>query len=82
MFDESKYTEYEKRIRQIIRDITNNYPLKEDMIEDLVQAGMIGLIKAEKNYDPDKGATLTTYAYNYIKGEIADALKNIPGDLL
>ena len=81
MFDESKYEEYTKRIRQIIRDITNNYPIKEDMMEDLLQAGMIGLIKAEKNFDPDKGASLTTYAHSYIKGEIIAALKNTPGDL-
>ncbi len=82
MLDENKYEEYTKRIRQIIRDITKSYPIKEDLMEDLVQAGLLGLIEAEKNYDPDKGATLTTYAYNYIKGEIAAALKNTPGDLL
>lgn len=81
MFDKSEYAKWKKIIRKVIKDITNNYPLKEDMIEDLVQAGMIGLIKAEKNYAPDKGASLTTYAYNFIKGEIIAELKNAPGDL-
>lgn len=82
MFDESKYEEYTRRIRQIIRDITKNYPIKEEMMEDLVQAGLIGLIEAEKNYNPDKGASLTTYADKYIRGEIIAALKSSPGVLL
>lgn len=81
MFDESKYEEYTKRIRQIIRDITKSYPIKEEMMEDLVQAGFTGLIEAEKNYDPDKGASLKTYADKYIRGEIIAVLKDSPGDL-
>ena len=81
MLDESKHEEYTKLIRHIIREVTKNYPIKEEMMEDLVQAGWIGLIEAEKNYDPDKGASLTTYADKYIRGEIIAALKNTPCDL-
>ena len=80
MLDESKYEEYTKRIRRIVRDITKNYPIKDEMMEDLIQAGLIGLIEAEKNYDPDKGASLTTYADKYIRGEIIAALKDSPAD--
>ena len=35
--------------------------------EDLVQAGMIGLIKAAEKYDPKNGAEFSTYAVYWIK---------------
>jgi len=38
--------------------------------EDLFQAGYLGLIKAYKNFDPDKGVKFSTYAYDYIYGEM------------
>ncbi|MEF1220941.1 sigma factor, partial [Photobacterium damselae] len=30
------------------------------LIEDLIQAGMIGLLEAQQNYDPTKGASFET----------------------
>lgn len=39
-------------------------------IEDLYQAGCIGIIKASKNYRSDKGAKFSSYAYTYILGEM------------
>lgn len=38
--------------------------------EDLVQAGMLGILKAYKNYDSKGGAKFSTYAYEYIYGEM------------
>lgn len=38
--------------------------------EDLYQAGVIGLIKAYNNYDKNSNTKFTTYAYNYIFGEM------------
>lgn len=37
---------------------------------DLVQAGFLGLIKAYKNYNEDLGCKFSTYAYQYIYGEM------------
>ena len=39
-------------------------------IEDLFQVGVIGLIKAYNNYDSSFNTKFTTYAYQYIYGEI------------
>lgn len=39
-------------------------------MEDLLQAGFLGLIKASKNYDSSKCAKFSTYAYQYIYGEM------------
>lgn len=38
--------------------------------EDLYQAGVIGLIKAYNNYKQNSETKFTTYAYNYIFGEM------------
>lgn len=35
--------------------------------EDLIQEGMIGLVKAVNNYRPDKGATFKTFAFMCVK---------------
>lgn len=48
--------------RRMIRD---GYEL-----EDLIQIGMIGLIKAVDNFDPAYGTKLSTYAVPLIMGEI------------
>lgn len=44
--------------------------------EDLFQAGVIGLIKAYKNYNKQSETKFTTYAYNYIFGEMYELANN------
>ena len=38
--------------------------------EDLYQVGMIGLMNAYRNFDSEKGVKFSTYAYQYIFGEV------------
>jgi len=44
-------------------------------VEDLIQAGMIGLIEAARNYDPSQGAASETYAGIRIRGAIIDEVR-------
>jgi len=44
-------------------------------VEDLIQAGMIGLIEAARNYDPSQGAAFETYAGIRIRGAIIDEVR-------
>ncbi len=44
--------------------------------EDLYQAGVIGIIKAYNNYDNSSDTKFTTYAYNYIFGEMYEYTNN------
>lgn len=44
--------------------------------EDLVSAGVVGLIKAVRDYDGSHGAGFKTYAYIRIKGAILDELRS------
>ena len=45
------------------------------MIEDLISAGMIGLIDAVKKYDAGRNNKFKTYAEHRIRGEILDELR-------
>ena len=44
-------------------------------VEDLIQAGMIGLLEAAKHYDPEKGASFETYAGIRIRGYMLDEVR-------
>jgi len=44
-------------------------------VDDLIQAGMIGLIEAGRNYDSGQGARFETYAGIRIRGSMLDELR-------
>ena len=46
-----------------------------DRVEDLMQAGMIGLLEAAKKYDAGKGASFETYAGIRIRGAMLDEVR-------
>jgi len=43
--------------------------------DDLIQAGMIGLLEASKNYDSNQGASFETYAGIRIRGAMLDEIR-------
>ena len=45
-------------------------------VDDLIQAGTLGLIEAAKNYDPSQGASFETYAGIRIRGSILDEVRH------
>ncbi len=44
-------------------------------VEDLIQAGMIGLLEAARNYDATQGASFSTYAGIRIRGSMLDEIR-------
>ncbi len=44
-------------------------------IEDMIQAGMIGLLEASRNYDETQGASFETYAGIRIRGSMLDEIR-------
>lgn len=45
------------------------------LVEDLIQAGMIGLLEASKNFDHSKGASFETFAGIRIRGAMLDEIR-------
>lgn len=45
------------------------------IVDDLIQAGMIGLIEAARNFDGTKGASFETYAGIRIRGAMLDEIR-------
>lgn len=45
------------------------------VLDDLLQAGMMGLLEAAKHYDPSKGASFETYAGIRIRGYMLDEVR-------
>jgi RNA polymerase sigma-B factor len=63
----------EKLIEQymsLVRSLARRYSYRGEQLEDLVQIGAIGLIKAIDRFDIERGVELTTYATPNIIGEI------------
>ena len=45
------------------------------LVDDLIQAGMMGLLDAVSHYDPSQGASFETYAAIRIRGSMLDELR-------
>ncbi|MCK5191191.1 MAG: RNA polymerase sigma factor FliA, partial [Methylococcales bacterium] len=47
------------------------------LVDDLIQAGMLGLLEAVKNYDTAQGASFETYAGIRIRGSMLDEVRRL-----
>ena len=59
-----------ERYMSLVRSLARRYASRGEQLDDLVQIGAIGLIKAIDRFDIDRGVELTTYATPNIIGEI------------
>ncbi len=71
----NKYEEVIDACSNLIYMIINKY-FRGNSIDDLYQVGTIGVMKAYDNYQNEKGAKFSTYAYKYIYGEIYKYIHN------
>lgn len=74
----------EKKLEQIVAENTGlvksvalrlSYIYGEDA-EDLIQIGYIGLIKAARRFEPERGLKFSTYAVPLITGEIKSQIRD------
>src|SRR5919198_5959742 len=68
--DASAREELVARHLPLVRALARRYAGRGEQLEDLVQVGAIGLIKAIDRFDLERGVQLTTYATPNIIGEI------------
>jgi RNA polymerase sigma factor for flagellar operon FliA len=65
---------YVPLVRNVATRMSMNFPRSVEL-NDLISTGMIGLIEAFKNFDPDRGVKFETYAVPRIRGAILDELR-------
>jgi len=68
--------EHLPQVRLIARRIRDRLP-ESVSLEDLVSAGIVGLIAAVDQYDPVHNVKLKTYAEHKIRGAILDSLRGL-----
>lgn len=59
---------------KIVYSIISKYTYYFDK-DDLYQVGMIGLIDAYENYDPDKNTKFSSFAYFYVLGKVKEYIR-------
>jgi RNA polymerase sigma-B factor len=60
----------------LVRSVAQRYGGAGEPLEDLVQVGSIGLIKAVDRYDADRGVPFPAFAVPFIAGEIRHHLRD------
>lgn len=66
--------EYAPLVKRIAQHMMVRMPASVQ-VDDLIQAGMIGLIEAAKKFDSSQGASFETYAGIRIRGAIIDEMR-------
>ncbi len=61
-------------LKRIAYHLINRLP-PSVQVDDLMQAGVVGLLEAARNYDPSQGASFGTYAGIRIRGAMLDELR-------
>ena len=67
-------TRHAPLVKRIACHLINRLPANVQL-EDLIQAGMIGLLEASRNYDQGQGASFETYAGIRIRGSMLDEIR-------
>jgi RNA polymerase sporulation-specific sigma factor len=62
---------------RLVAHVVRKYESSGEEIEDLISIGTIGLIKAIKTYNNERGVRLATYAARCIENEVLMHLRNI-----
>lgn len=61
----------------LVEKLARQFSVSGEPVEDLVQEGYIGLIKAVDRFEPDKEVKFVTYATHVISGEIRHYLRDL-----
>lgn len=65
----------------LVRGLARRYAGRGEQLDDLVQVGAIGLMKAIDRFDPDRGVDLPAFAIPTIAGEIQRHLRDRVGPI-
>ncbi len=74
--DNDLVVQYAPLVKRIAMHLISRLP-PSVLLEDLIQAGMIGLLEAYKQYDASQGASFQTYAGIRIRGAMLDEIRRL-----
>lgn len=69
-------TRHAELVKRIAYHLAGRLPPSVD-VDDLIQAGMLGLLEAAAHFTSDRGASFETYAGIRIRGAMLDALRKL-----
>ncbi|MSW51166.1 MAG: sigma-70 family RNA polymerase sigma factor [Actinobacteria bacterium] len=69
------------RFRPMVRHIAQQYSRSNEPLDDLLQVGLLALLKAIERFDPQPGASFGAYARPTISGEIKRHFRDHTWDL-
>ncbi|MES1992100.1 MAG: RNA polymerase sigma factor FliA [Pseudomonadota bacterium] len=69
-------THHAPLVRRIAQHLASRLPASVQL-DDLIQAGMMGLLEAARNYDAGQGASFETYAGIRIRGAMLDETRKV-----
>lgn len=72
--ESDQITRHAPLVKRIAYHLLNRLP-PSVQIDDLIQAGMVGLLEAAGNFDPDMGASFETFAGIRIRGSMIDEIR-------
>ena len=64
------------RYKKVVKQRSASFFMPGADKEDLIQEGMVGVFKAIRDFDPEKGASFSTFAEMCIKRQIITAVKS------
>lgn len=62
----------------LVYKVARSFSPSADDLDDLIQVGFIGLVKAIKNFEPDRHNAFSSFAVPKIRGEIQHYLRDNP----
>nr|WP_115719186.1 RNA polymerase sigma factor FliA [Gallaecimonas mangrovi] len=77
-YGEQREAQLVNRHAELVRRIAHHLLMRlppSVQLDDLIQAGMMGLIEAARNFDGSKGASFETYAGIRIRGAMLDEIR-------
>ncbi len=74
--DDARIVEHLGLVKRVALHLQSRVPRFIEL-DDLMQAGMIGLIEAARSYDPEKGVNFENFAYVRVKGAMFDEVRKI-----
>lgn len=67
--------QYRSYVYKLVRHVLTSMNIPKDFEDDLISAGMLGLVEAGEKFDPERGKDFRSYAFLRIRGAMIDALR-------